>query len=329
MKPKFHTVSSIINDANFIQLHGLGLERLFLKLEALNPAGSIKLKSAVGMINDFEEKGIISDDSVLIESSSGSLGVALAMICAERGYQFVCVMDPNSSLQNVKMIKALGAEVVIVDKRDENGGFLGTRIHYIKEKIASDARYLWLNQYANPANPAAHARTTAWSIANAFEHIDYLFVGAGTTGTLMGCVQFFSEHRPETKIIAVDSIGSVTFGFPAGKRYIPGLGTSRRPEIFSPDHIHALEMIAEADAVAMCRLLARTNGLLAGGSTGTVLCGVSQWLARIPSAATVVAISPDMGERYLDTIYDDQWVIDHFGSRSLSKPSLSNKISAA
>lgn len=312
------TISSIINDANFIQLQGLGLENLHLKLEALNPAGSVKMKAAVSMINDIEVKGRLKHNTILIESSSGSLGVALSMICAERGYCFTCVVDPNTSAHNIKMMKALGTDVVVVNRRDENGGFLGTRIAYINDTVARDGRYLWLNQYANPENPGAHARSTAPSIAKAFEHIDYLFIGAGTTGTLMGCVQYFRIFRPRTKIIAVDSVGSVTFGNPPSKRYIPGLGTSRRPEIYSPDGIHAFEMTEESDAIGMCRYLARTNGLLSGGSTGTVLCGVNRWRDRIPADATVVAISPDLGERYLDTIYDDHWVTERFGEKPLA-----------
>jgi cysteine synthase A len=284
-----------------------------MKIEALNAAGSIKLKTALSMVRDFEARGRIGADTRLIESSSGSLGVALSIVCAERGYRFTCVVDPNTSPQNIKTMQALGADVVVVDQRDENGGFLATRIAYIKALVARDGRYLWLNQYANPENPRAHARTTARSIFEHFDQVDYLFVGAGTTGTLMGCVQFFREHSPSTKIIAVDSIGSVTFGHPAGKRHIPGLGTSHRPDIFSPVGIHALEMVAETATVAMCRFLARSNGILAGGSTGTVLSGVLQWRDRIPLDATVVTISPDLGERYLDTIYDQAWVEQRFG----------------
>ena len=312
------TITSIINDANFIQLRGLGVSQLHLKLESLNPAGSVKMKAAVAMINDAEARGCLKRDTVLIESSSGSLGVALSMVCAARGYHFTCVVDPNTSAHNVKMMKALGADIVVVTQRDENGGFLGTRIAYINETVARDPRYLWLNQYANPENPGAHARSTGPSIAAAFEHVDYLFIGAGTTGTLMGCVQYFRQYRPRTRIVAVDSIGSVTFGHPAGKRYVPGLGTSRRPEIYSPEGIHAFEMVDEAEAIAMCRHLARTNGLLAGGSTGTVLCGVQHWRERLPTNATVVAISPDLGERYLDTVYNDQWVLERFGERALA-----------
>jgi cysteine synthase A len=308
------SISDVVNDFNFVKLRGFGLAQLFLKIEALNPAGSIKMKAALGMVRDLEQRQLICADTNLIESSSGSLGVALSIICAERGYRFTCVVDPNTSTHNIRMMKTLGADVVMVEQRDANGGFLATRIAYIRQLTERDARYLWLNQYANPENPRSHARTTARAIFDSFEQVDYLFVGAGTTGTLMGCLQFFGQHSPSTKVIAVDSIGSVTFGQPAGPRHIPGLGTSRRPEIFNPGGIHALEMVAESDAVAMCRYLARSNGILAGGSTGTVLSALVNWRDRIPAQATVVAISPDFGERYLNTVYDDDWVRARFGA---------------
>ena len=309
-----NTISDIVNDNNFVKINGLGLNRLYMKIEALNPAGSIKMKTALGMIRDLELRGGIKSTTTLIESSSGSLGVALAIICAQRGYRFTCVVDPNTSVHNIKIMKALGAAVVIIDKRDDNGGFLASRIEYITEIVAHDPRYLWLNQYANPENPRAHAQTTAVSIFKNFDHVDYLFIGAGTTGTLMGCAEFFGQRSPRTKIIAVDTIGSVTFGHPAAKRYIPGIGTSRRPEIFSPDGIYAVEMVAESATISMCRYLARSNGILAGGSTGTVLCAVQNWKGKIAPDATVVTISPDFGERYLDTIYDDTWVRERFGN---------------
>jgi N-(2-amino-2-carboxyethyl)-L-glutamate synthase len=306
-------ISDIVNDDNFLEVRGLGIERLHLKIEAFNASGSIKLKTARGLISDLEARGKIGPKTVLIESSSGSLGVALSIISAERGYRFKCVVDPNASAQNVSMMRALGAEVVRVEERDENGGFLGTRIRYITDLVKSDPNYLWTNQYANQENPRAHAQTTACAIFEQFEHVDYLFIGAGTTGTLVGCAQFFSRHSPKTKIIAVDCEGSVTFGGAPGRRHIPGLGTSRRPEIYVADGIYAHEMVAEVDTVAMCRHLARTNGLLCGGSTGTVMRAVVRWRDRISADANVVAISPDMGERYLDTIYDDTWVQARFG----------------
>jgi cysteine synthase A len=239
--------------------------------------------------------------------------VALATICAGRGYDFTCVVDPNTSIRNIKIMEALGARIVMVTETDDNGGYLGSRIRYIEKLLAGDGRYVWTNQYANPANVEAHRQWTATALDRAFPRLDYLFVGAGTTGTLMGCVAHFRRHRPEVRIVAVDSVGSVTFGRPAGKRHIPGLGTSRRPEIFDPAGLYAMEMVEERDAVAMCRHLARHYGFLTGGSTGTVLAAVLAWKPRLPESAVVAAISPDLGERYLDTIYDDGWVAARFG----------------
>ncbi|RMO94935.1 Pyridoxal-5'-phosphate-dependent enzyme, beta subunit:ornithine cyclodeaminase/mu-crystallin [Pseudomonas syringae pv. philadelphi] len=309
---EYQSLCEIVHDQAFLKVTGLGHD-FFLKMESLNPAGSIKLKTAVGLINDVQARGLLGPETILIESSSGNLGVALAMICAERGIAFTCVVDPNSSSHNIRMMRSYGAEVIQVENPDANGGFLGTRIALIRHKVASDRRYVWLNQYENPANPRAHSRTTASSISRHFGHVDYLFVGAGTTGTLMGCIQHFQRHHPATKIIAVDSVGSVTFDTPAGRRFIPGLGTSQRPPIFDSGGIHALEMVPEARTVAMCRILARSKGLLVGGSTATVIAAVHAWRERIEPGSMVVALSPDWGERYLDTLYDDHWVEQRFG----------------
>ncbi|MDA7014620.1 2,3-diaminopropionate biosynthesis protein SbnB [Pseudomonas cerasi] len=313
----YNSLCEIVHDQTFLKVTGLGAD-FFLKMESLNPAGSIKLKTAVGLINDLQARGLLGPDTILIESSSGNLGVALAMICAERGIPFTCVVDPNSSSHNIRMMRSYGAEVIQVEIPDANGGFLGTRIELIREKVASDPRYVWLNQYENAANPRAHARTTARSISQHFGHVDYVFVGAGTTGTLMGCVQHFQRHHPTTRIIAVDSVGSVTFGTPASRRFIPGLGTSQHPPIFKADGIYALEMVPESRTVAMCRILARSKGLLVGGSTATVIAAVHAWRERIEPGSVVVALSPDWGERYLDTLYDDQWVEQRFGHEVLS-----------
>jgi len=310
-------MEELIREDAYLSVSHLLSANIHLKIEGLNPAGSIKLKAAVFMVSDLERRSLITQSTRLIESSSGNLGVAVALVCAERGYHFTCVVDPNISTQNKRLMAALGAEVISVDQKDENGGYLFTRIRLIEELISGNPDYIWLNQYKNPANPAAHYHTTARAIAERFPHVDYLFVGVGTTGTLMGCKAYFSEHRPRTKVIAVDSVGSVVFGAPAGPRYIPGIGTSRKPELFDPSGIHAFVRVPEADAVKMCRWLAHRYGIPLGGSTGTVVAGVRAWAKNILPDDVVVAISPDMGERYLDTIYSDPWVLAHFGPAAL------------
>jgi 2,3-diaminopropionate biosynthesis protein SbnA len=310
----FSPACELFLDGVFVPIEGVLDQPVFLKIEGLNLGGSVKTKTALNLIRQMETQGRLKPNSRIIESSSGNLGVALSMICAGRGYRFTCVVDPNASARNVQTMKALGADIVMITEPDENGGFLGSRIRYIQELIAREPHWLWTNQYANPANAEAHRQWTAAAIDRAFPRLDYLFVGAGTTGTLMGCVQHFQAHRPEVRIVAVDSVGSVTFGHPAGKRYIPGLGTSRRPEIFKSEGLFAMEMIEERAAIDMCRYLARSQGFLGGGSTGTVLAAVRAWRKRLPREAVVAAISPDLGERYLDTIYNDDWVAERYGA---------------
>ncbi|PBC83636.1 cysteine synthase A [Streptomyces sp. 2224.1] len=308
----------VITDDIFLRLGDLvpGSE-VFLKLEGLNPAGSIKLKAAVSMVEDAEGAGEVLPGGRLIESSSGSLGIALALVATAKGYSFTCVTDPNTSPHSTALMRALGAEVVQVSHRDANGGFLGTRIAYIRERLAAEPDLVWLNQYANPANPRAHETHTATAILSEIARVDHLFVGAGTSGTLMGCLAHFRKHSPATQIIAVDSEGSVTFGHPAGPRHIPGLGTSRRPEICHPQAPDKIILVPEAEAVRTCRAFAR-RGIFVGGSTGSVLAAVARMAPDIPENSRVVALSPDLGDRYAQTVYNDDWVARTFGPEALS-----------
>ncbi len=288
---------------------------LFLKIEGFNPAGSIKIKPAIRMLEALEERGEISPGySHIIESSSGNLGVAVSLACSIKGYSFTCISDPNISLRNEQYIKLFGAELVIVKNKDENGGFLNSRINLIKRLIEENDHFFWLNQYANTDNKNAHYLSTAPSIFESFPEIDYLFVGAGTTGTLMGCAEYIRNNNLKTKIIAIDVLGSVTFDFPASKRYIPGLGTSRKPELVDKSLIDDLVLVKEEDTIKMCRELLRKKALLVGGSTGTVLAGIKAYAHKLDTAKNIVVISPDFGDRYLDTIYDDQWVSERFPS---------------
>ncbi|MER7415707.1 2,3-diaminopropionate biosynthesis protein SbnA [Micromonospora peucetia] len=309
----------LTNGSSFVSLRGVasGVD-VILKMEGLNPAGSIKLKTAREMVRAAEASGRIRHGSELIESTSGSLGIALAIISAARGYVLTLVTDPNTSDRTVHHMRALGARIVVVKERDANGGFLQRRIDYIQDRLAQDENLVWLNQYANPANVEAHRRNTITEILNECGTPDWLFVGAGTTGTLMGCVEGLRARESHTQIVAVDSVGSVTFDAPPQPRYIPGLGTSRRPEIFT-DHDALLKvLIPEADTVRMCRRIAAERGLLVGGSTGTVLAAVAGLADRIEPGSLVLAISPDLGERYLDTIYNDVWVVSRLGEGALA-----------
>ncbi len=314
----------------FVDIRGIiPASTVHLKIEGFNMAGSVKLKPAIQMIEDFERRGLLKTGTQVIESSSGNLGVALSLVCLVKGYPFTCVSDPNISPQNRRLIEAYGGRVLLVDQRDENGGYLNSRIALIKRMMAADATLVWVNQYANPANKAAHIRWTAPEILHSFPNLDVLFVGAGTTGTLMGCAEYVRRFAPRVKVIGVDTEGSVTFGFPAGKRYIPGLGTSRAPELADRSVIDDIVMVPETETVEMCRWLLRDQGWLVGGSTGTVLAGIRRWAKHLPANCTVVAVSPDFGERYLDLIYNDDWVDSHFPFATAARRALAPVYSIA
>jgi len=314
------TVISTPQDYNedelYIDLRRILGSPLYLKCEGFNFAGSIKLKAAREMVREAERSGGLTPDTILVESSSGNLGVALSMIAASRGHRFVCVTDSRCNLSTRLLMEAFGAQVHVVTAPSPINGFLGARLDYVRALCATDERYLWLNQYANPGNWQAHYRTTAPAIVSQFPELDVLFIGAGTTGTLMGCARYLRQwHRP-VWIVAVDSVGSVTFGRPAGRRMIPGLGTSVRPPLLDESLVDEVIHVPESEAIRTCHRLAR-RGFLFGGSTGTVVSAATAWLDEHGSPdLTAVAIAPDLGERYLDTVYQANWLRDLYPEES-------------
>ncbi|MEU6803407.1 2,3-diaminopropionate biosynthesis protein SbnA [Streptomyces neyagawaensis] len=319
-------VISVPTDFNeeelYVDLRTVVGHGLFLKCEGFNFAGSIKLKAATEMVRAAERDGRLGPGSTLVESSSGNLGVALSMIAASRGYRFLCVTDARCNPATKGLMEALGSRVDVITEPDPIGGFLGARIAYVRALCAADARYVWLDQYTNQANWRAHYRTTAPAIARQFPRLDVLFVGVGTSGTLMGCAQWFWERRRRVRIVAVDSVGSVAFGGPPGRRLIPGLGTSVPPPLLDASCVDDVVRVEEADTVRACHRLAR-RGFLFGGSTGTVVSGAVDWLNRDGSPdLTAVAIAPDLGERYLDTIYRPGWPLAQYGESFLGTDEL-------
>lgn len=289
------------------------LERgdFYLKIEGLNIGSSIKIKAAKAMIENFEQQGFIKENTKIIESSSGNLGLSLSIICASKGYKFVCVSDKNISPQTASMIRAYGTELVIIDEKDSNGGYLGKRLEYINKRLENDDNLLWVNQYENEQNILAHYKNTGPEILDSFGKVDYLFIGAGTTGTLGGVSRYIKKNSPGTKIIAVDTLGSVTFNGKPGKRLIPGLGTSKAPPISKHSIYDELVRVEEIQSVRTCNYLA-SKGLLLGGSTGTILAGVKDYFTRNEPSGNIIAISPDLGDRYLDTIYNPVWIENNF-----------------
>jgi 2,3-diaminopropionate biosynthesis protein SbnA len=316
-------------DDVFVELEGFAPgRRVILKLENYQPTGSIKFKTARQILDTLEQSGQLSGGDMVVESSSGNLGVALALLCARRGYRFTCVIDPNTQETNARLIQAHGGQLSMVTQRDA-GGYLKARLERVAQLLAQNTGAVWTNQYANAANAAAHEQHTAPAILRNVPGLNTLVIGAGTTGTLLGCMRHIYQAAPGVRVVAVDSVGSVTFGGAPSPRKLPGIGTAVRPAL--ADQVDAIQrpmlhMVEEPDTVRMCHRLLRQHGLLLGASTGTVLCGLEIEAKRAPAGSTLVAISPDGGERYLDTLYNDEWLAktwpQHFGQANLEAQAL-------
>ena len=291
--------------------------RVYAKLEALNPGGSMKDRPAFRIIIAGMESGEISNDTVIIESSSGNMGIGLAQACSYLGLRFICVVDPKTTIQNIRLLEAYGAQVDKVTEPDSTTGeYLQARLNRVQALLASTKNGFWPNQYANTHNAAAH-RQTMHEIVSALDgKVDFLFCATSTCGTLRGCAEYVREHQLATKVIAVDAVGSVIFGGERGHRLVPGHGSAVRPQLYQPDLAFQCVHVTDLESIIGCRRLARLEAILAGGSSGAVLTAIERLSVTLPPGAACVAILSDRGERYLDTIYSDEWVAKHFGNVS-------------
>jgi N-(2-amino-2-carboxyethyl)-L-glutamate synthase len=293
---------------------------LYAKLEALNPGGSMKDRPAVRILTDALAQGEISRDTVVVESSSGNMGIGLAQACSYLGLKFICVVDPKTTAQNSRLLEAYGAQVVRVTEPDaRTGEFLQARLNRVRELLASTRNSFWPNQYANVSNARAHHQTMREIVTALGGRIDLLFCATSTCGTLRGCAEYARQHELPTRIIAVDAVGSVIFGGAAGKRLLPGHGAAVRPALYRADLADRVIHVTDLECIAGCRLLARREAILAGASSGAVIAAVHRLRRAVPDGAVCAAILADRGERYLDTVYSDEWVEEHFGE--LSRPS--------
>jgi cysteine synthase A len=303
----------------YVDLSSLLGHQLHLKCEGFNFGGSVKMQAAAAMVEAAEHEGLLRPGTKLVESSSGNLGIALSVVSASKGIEFTCVTDCRCNASTLRLMSALGTHVVVIDEPDPIGGLLGARKDYVRHLCRSDPNYVWLNQYENPANWMTHYERTAVAIAKQFPEIDVLFVGAGTCGTLMGCARYFRDNSDDVRVVAVDSVGSANLGGAPGPRLIPGIGSSMPAPALDLGLVDDTVYVSEVDTVRFCRLLA-ARGFVFGGSTGTVVSGALEWLARHDAdrSLTCVAIAPDFGDRYLDTVYDDRWVVDNVGAGALT-----------
>lgn len=297
--------------------------QVYGKVERFNPGGSIKDRAAKSMIERALETGaLIPGVSTVVESSSGNLGIALAQLCNFYRLNLICVVDPRTTAQNLAIMRAYGARIEVVEHRDPaTGEFLPARIRRVSELLESIPDSFWPNQYANEYNARAH-HTTMREIVEALPGgVDYLFLAAGTTGTLRGCAEYVRDNALDISVVAVDAVGSVIFGPPepwerTHRRTIPGHGAAVVPALLRPGLADKVVKVTDADCILGCRQLLAQESILAGGSSGGVIAALLRASSWIEPGAVCVAILPDGGDRYLDTIYSDQWVESYLNQYS-------------
>ncbi|MBR3297657.1 MAG: cysteine synthase A [Clostridia bacterium] len=274
--------------------------RLIVKLEGANPAGSAKDRAAKAMLDDAEARGILTPDSIIIEPTSGNTGVALAAIAGARGYRVIIVMPETMSVERRNLIKAYGAELVLTD------GALGMKgaIEKADELKSAMPNAFIPGQFVNPANPAAHYRTTGPEIwADTDGTVDIFVAGVGTGGTITGAGKYLKGMKREVQVIAVEPASSpVLSGGRAGAHKLQGIGAGFVPKILNTAVIDEVMTASTEDAFAAARLLARREGILAGISSGAALwAGIETAKLAQNAGKTVVVLLPDTGERYMST----------------------------
>mgnify|MGYP001940942535 FL=1 len=311
------SISNLIGHTPLVRMDhlfdGLPFE-VYGKLEKLNPGGSIKDRAAQSMIERAIRRGeIVPGRTTVIESSSGNLGIAVAILCQEHGLNFICVTDAKATPTNIRLIEAFGATVEVIEEpHPESGEFLPMRLKRVRELLSEIPDAWWPNQYGNPDNPAAHERTVR-EIIEAIPRVDTIVCATGSCGTLRGCHEALRKLSPRTRLVAVDAKGSAIFdeaGAPH-PRCVPGHGASVRPPLWRAGLADQLVLVSDADCVVGCQEALRTEALLLGGSSGAILTAIHRVSPTIPAGSTVVTILPDGGERYIDTIYSRSWVDSH------------------
>ena len=283
--------------------------QLYSKLEFLNPTGSVKDRAASFILREVLKEKIINQDTMIIESSSGNFGVALAAYCKKKSLRLIVVIDPHISPINEMLIKKFGAEVIKVTIPDSSGGYLLNRIEKVSELLSEISNSYWVNQYENPLNREAYYSTLGPEICDEVDKVDYLFLGVSSGGTIAGVSRCVKEKYPKSRVIAVDIEGSVIFGGAPAKRYIPGIGASKVPENLKYAAIDDVVTVSEKETIESCHNLLTNHYVFVGGSSGTVVAAINKYFKnkKVTRLTNVVTIFPDRGERYINTIYNEQW----------------------
>lgn len=308
-------ISDLVGNTPLIELkEKVNGVQIYAKLELLNPTGSVKDRAANYIITEGMRRGIITEDTVIIESSSGNFGIALAACAKRYGLRFWCVIDKKINKANEIVIRELSENVIKIDDKDITD-LLGERIRTVKELQKQNPNMYWVNQYENPLNMEAYYQLGD-EICNDLPDVNYVFIGVSSCGTIAGVSTAIKKRRPDCKIIAVDSLGSQIFGYMPKARFIPGIGSTITPAILKYAQIDDLVIVDERDGVKSCKKILQEEQLLVGGSSGMVFHAICEYFKDNKCKnLKAAAIFPDRGERYIDTIFNKEWCEKTFAGR--------------
>lgn len=297
-----NNVLELIGNTPLVKINRMntGNSEIVVKLEKQNPAGSVKDRPALNMIEQAEKAGLINKDTVIIEPTSGNTGIGLALVCAIKGYKMILTMPETMSLERRKLLAAYGAELVLTDGKKGMQGAVEKA-----EELNKEIKNSFIpQQFANPSNPEAHVNSTAEEIwADTDGKVDFIIAGVGTGGTICGISKGLKAKNPNVKAIAVEPKSSqVLAGSPAGPHKIQGIGANFVPENFDKNLVDEIIAVSDEDSIITARKMAKEEGILAGISSGAALWAANEISKRPENKGKmIVVILPDSGERYLSS----------------------------
>ena len=291
--------------------------RLFLKLELMNPAGSIKDRIGISMIEEAERRGDLKPGDTIVEATAGNTGLGLALVAARKGYPLILVLPDKMSQEKIFNLRAMGAEVVLTRSDVAKGH--PEYYQDLGKRIAEERGAYFINQFGNPDNPLAHEKTTAPEILAQLDgNVDAVVVGVGSSGTVSGMSRYFAEHAPDLELVLADPVGSILADYiNKGELHeknagwlVEGIGEDFIPSIADFSRVKKAYSITDAESFSAARELLRREGVLAGSSSGTLLSAALKYCQEQTEAKNVVAFACDTGNKYLSKLYNDFWLED-------------------
>jgi cystathionine beta-synthase len=314
----FSNVLEMVGKTPMLEVKNIdtGVCRLFLKLELINPGGSIKDRIGISMIEEAEKRGDIRPGDTLVEATAGNTGIGLALVAAQKGYKLILVLPDKMSQEKIFNLRAMGAEVVLT--RSDVGKGHPEYYQDVGQRIASEQGAYFINQFANPDNSMAHEQTTAPEILEQMGgDVDAIVLGVGSSGTVAGIGAYLETHSPSTEIILADPVGSVLADYinkgelgVQGSWLVEGIGEDFIPSIADFGKVSKAYSISDRESFATARELLRKEGILAGSSSGTLLAAALKYCREQTEPRRVVSFACDTGNKYLSKLYNDFWLED-------------------